>query len=105
MMKKFFDRLLGRSPGKPEPEFLTEDQIVDLILADMSESEFLMLRQMKKPQLIRFHHTVGRYIRNEYRLWDIRNPYTETEHETSPSHPDQTSQRIIEKIWERIHAA
>lgn len=96
-----------KSPSsQPRPaKYLSEDEIVNELVYGLSKQEVALLLEIPFDDLIGLHHSVGRQIRNQYKLWDCRNPYVETEHETSPSHPDQMSQRIIEKVWREIHSA
>lgn len=94
-----------KSPSsQPRPaKYLSEDEIVNELVYGLSKQEVDLLLEIPFDDLIGLHHSVGRQIRNQYKLWDCRNPYVETEHETSPSHPDQMSQRIIEKVWKKVH--
>ena len=56
-----------------------------------------------KERLIQYHHSFGRYIRNEYGLWNSTwTPEIDEEGvDCSPNHPDAISMDIIEQIWER----
>lgn len=53
-----------------------------------------------KERLIGYHTTLGRSIRNEFKLWDrewkqdIRNGVDHSE-----DHPDQISMRVIKEVW------
>jgi hypothetical protein len=57
-----------------------------------------------KTKLVMYHGTLGRTIRNEYKLWethwtpDIRDGGVDY----SPDHPDQVSMRVIGEVWERL---
>lgn len=108
-MLKWLTSFVKRKPASNG--FLTEDEIVAEMLRDLTEPEKRVLRSIKsRDALIQFHHTVGRHIRNKYRLWDRNNPLTlgsevargmsDDELAVANEHPDQTSQRIIERIWE-----
>lgn len=75
-----------------------------------------------KEGLVVYHHSIGQYIRNHFKLWEkewepeIRNKNGETivvkgkafringdmECDCSPNHPDAISSRIIEAVWERF---
>ncbi len=56
-----------------------------------------------KDKLIRFHHSLGQDIRNEFGLWDyVWEPKMEGGVDVSPDHPDAVSMRIIETVWERV---
>ena len=53
-------------------------------------------------KLIQYHDTLGRWIRNEYRLWSI--PWTPDIRDGvdySPFHPDSVSRIIIEEVWKK----
>lgn len=60
----------------------------------------------EKDDLVMYHHTLGRSIRNTFELWSIT-----WEHEIkggvdcSPNHPDQISMRVIEEVWKRARKA
>jgi hypothetical protein len=66
-----------------------------------NKKEFL---ETPKDKLVMYHSTLGRSIRNEFKLWethwtpDIRNGV-----DYSPDHPDQISMRVIEEVWERLN--
>lgn len=59
-----------------------------------------------RDKLVKYHTTLGRTIRNEFKLWDtvwladIREGV-----DCSPDHPDQVSMRVIETVWERLHSS
>ena len=51
-------------------------------------------------QLIQYHSTLGRYIRNEYKLWDYEWTSEICDGEDrSPYHPDNLSFEIIKRVW------
>jgi hypothetical protein len=72
--------------------------------ADWSEedqTEFF-LAPIHGESLIRFHHSLGRYIRNKYNLWELKwNPVLVNGVDHSPYHPDAVSQTIVEEVWKR----
>lgn len=50
--------------------------------------------------LIRYHHTLGTAIRNEFELWKFPwEPEIVAGIDVSPNHPDAISQRIIVDVW------
>ena len=85
--------------------YKTFDEIVDEIVQTMDEDSRNTLKEMKKDDLIIFHHTAGRHIRNEYGLWKPDNPlisgYETATDETK--HPDTVSMNIIKSIWEKVN--
>ncbi len=94
-------------------KYKTFDEIVDIILSEIDPASRSALLSMKKDDLIMFHHSTGRAIRNDFGLWDKENPITaqwkeeldERGVDMSPFHPDATSMRVIETVWEKVHAA
>lgn len=77
------------------------EEIVASVMSSMDEEEKVFLRNTKKEDLIQFHHTVGSWIRNEFKLWGYKfTPELVDGVDMSPNHPDAVSMRIIEKIWE-----
>lgn len=77
--------------------YLTKQQVVDDILATMTETERETWKAVPKDELIACHHTTGRAIRNHYKLWDNLNPHLEGKH------PDDYSMEIVEAVWESIN--
>lgn len=85
--------------------FLPEDDIVaDYLNYIIQRPEFHSnWIDMVEDDLILLHSSIGRYIRNKYNLWDSSNPYTRYKTEQDPSHPDNMSFSIIQKIWKILH--
>lgn len=59
-----------------------------------------------KEQLIQYHSTLGRNIRNKFKLWEndwepVLKNIGGIECDVSPNHPDAVSMRIIEAVWKR----
>lgn len=76
---------------------LSEDEIV-IDLVDTIRSTPHLLKEwheIRKQDLIRYHHSIGRDIRNHYNLWGMRI--------YSKEHPDAVSMRIMNKVWEKIN--
>ena len=50
--------------------------------------------------LVEYHHTLGRHIRNKYKLWTYKHePEIIDGVDHSPFHPDNISGKIIEEVW------
>lgn len=57
----------------------------------------------REQALVAFHHSLGRQIRNHFRLWDYPwTPDMQGHFDRSPEHPDQVSQRVIVEVWRRM---
>ena len=53
-----------------------------------------------KEKLVKYHDTLGRTIRNEFKLWETNwTPEIKNGVDYSPFHPDQISMSIIEDVW------
>jgi hypothetical protein len=84
---------------------MTEQQMIDTVFQWLvEESEIPQQQFLATPEreLVGYHHTLGRKIRNEFKLWerawtpDIRNGV-----DYSLDHPDAVSMRVIEAVWQR----
>jgi len=58
----------------------------------------IRLASLEEKELILTHHTIGRYLRNEYRLWN----YEVVDAHGSIMHPDEVSSFIIRHIWNTL---
>lgn len=59
-----------------------------------------------KENLVVYHNTLGRSIRNHFKLWETEwEPEYETsgnlKYDKSSNHPDNFSMKIIETVWDR----
>lgn len=89
----------------PSPrKYLTEDEIVLIIVSELGDDSRKTLLATTRYDLIKFHMSAGMGIRNRFGLWEEANPYTNASNPMGYDHPDQVSQRIIEKVWERVSA-
>jgi hypothetical protein len=65
-----------------------------------NKKEFL---ETPKNKLVKYHSTLGRSIRNEFKLWETEwKPDMHDGVDCSPNHPDQLSMRVIENVWDRL---
>jgi hypothetical protein len=86
----------------------TEEEIVEELFEyfnKQNENIQESFKSTKKEDLIGLHPTLGRHIRNEYKLWNrtwipLLDEYRV---DVSPDHPDAISQRIIEKLHEKVN--
>jgi hypothetical protein len=63
-------------------------------------SEFL---NTKEKDLISYHTSLGRKIRNEFKLWELNwTPEIVDGVDISQDHPDAISMRVIETIWNKF---
>ena len=79
------------------------DQVVEWLMESPVEAQTEFLN-CKKEELIQYHYTLGRSIRNEFELWLLDwKPQIEDGIDVSPTHPDAISMSIINEVWERLH--
>ena len=88
--------------GRPDEAAIAQDLLGHMPDWDvMDRREFLATA---RDELVKFHHTFGMAIRNQYGLWKF--PWEKqiedrgTPIDISPDHPDAVSERIIEKLWD-----
>lgn len=56
-----------------------------------------------KNEIYYYHSTLGRSIRNEFKLWEYMwEPEIIGGVDHSPDHPDQVSDRIMTALWEKL---
>jgi len=78
-------------------KFLSEEEIIDDLLHNViSDYEQAMISITDYDSLIRYHMTLGMFIRNKYNLWDSNNPLIINKH------PDDVSFEIIQSLWKRL---
>lgn len=87
-------------------EMLSVDEIIDDLYYGLSSSELQKIKQETEDNLIMYHSTFGRFIRNTFCLWLTGNPNVVL-NDLGDGHPDGVSMTIIRKLHERVqvHAA
>jgi len=81
--------------------YLTEEEMVRAIISTLTDEDIGAIRSMEKKDMIQYHHGVGTFIRNKFRLWDEENPLTGKGGEIS--HPDEISMRVLNGVWEEVN--
>ncbi len=83
----------------------TEYSIAVSIYKELTDEDIVILKETAFEDLIQFHNTVGRDIRNKYKLWEYKwEPLVGDDGvDYSPNHPDAISQRIIEHVWRLVN--
>lgn len=80
----------------------TLDGAVINILSLMDDESKNKVRQMAKNDLIKFHHSWGRGIRNSFGLWK-GNKELIVSSCGQYCHPDEASMKIIEAVWIKLN--
>lgn len=77
------------------------DKVIEMAKHAGDLSYFL---ETPREDLIKFHSSFGRDIRNELKLWQRTwEPEIEGHCDYSPNHPDQVSMRLIEEAWDELN--
>jgi len=75
-------------------EYWTAEQILEYMIKNLRGEDLLeILKCSKESDMMVFHHSVGRWIRNTFKLWDPKNPHLDG------MHPDEMSSEILKGIW------
>ena len=89
----------------PQHKKIIEEVHAD-ILSNWSDEDInaFFLQPFSDGSLSSYHHTLGRYIRNKYNLWNIpwepeMKEYLGCICDCSPFHPDAVSMTIIKEVW------
>ena len=70
---------------------------------EASEQARISFKDTPEDKLIRYHHSLGQDIRNEFGLWsDKWEPKIVEGVDMSEDHPDAISQKIIVEVWRRV---
>lgn len=90
----------------PQVEFQRIVGVVSNWLDEAPKNHREEFINMSKEDLIKYHHSLGRDIRNEFGLWQYAwTPQIENGFDMSPDHPDAVSMRVIETVWENSRNA
>lgn len=70
----------------------------------MSKEDLEWVKTMPEADLCSLHHSLGRFIRNTYRLWEIEwEPEIQDNVDVSPYHPDAISMEIIKIFHKKLN--
>lgn len=88
---------------------MTEEEMIEEVYGwfvheeEKFKKEFL---STSKEELILYHNSLGRKIRNELKLWEREwKPVINSNIDYAEDHPDQISHRVIVAVWERAKEA
>ena len=78
----------------------TVEEAVDVLLKKMGSDDINTIKEMPKAgEMIEFHHTLGRWVRNNFGLWQDNQALL---HACGKQHPDDASGVILEALWKKI---
>ena len=74
------------------------DEAARLVLAELKAGpDFDFFKSTDEKHLVQFHHTLGRQIRNRFRLWGGNKDLLAS---CGHGHPDEASFAIIRRAWQ-----
>jgi hypothetical protein len=88
--------------------YLAPVDIVRDVLDTFTEADRATIRKntQENSGLFTLNPTIGRHVRNKYKLWDENNPHTTIKGAqeragiiVDPKHPDNLSGCILEAVW------
>lgn len=84
----------------------TFQEMVDIVdgwlKAESAENKKLFCDTDKK-DLVLYHHTLGRSIRNHFGLWSTKwEPVLVDDVDMAEDHPDRISMNVITAVWEKV---
>lgn len=78
-------------------KYTTVQQVIDYFLADLTSDELAQLKKIN--DVIVLHHSVGRYIRNEFSLWSLDSEAAQLKADIWRLTPDNRKE-VYNKHWE-----
>lgn len=88
--------------NKQVPNSLVE--CFDTLLQVLSPEDFSWILNLRKDELCTTHHLLGRWIRNNWGLWEeVPNNLVNELKALGFQHPDDMSSSIIKEFWLRLH--
>ncbi|MBS3648887.1 hypothetical protein KEU06_09735 [Pseudaminobacter sp. 19-2017] len=93
-------------------QYPSPDEIAKHLFSELRDEEKEVIAKVESAAgMVRFHSTVGMFIRNRYRFWDADNPHTNASAAPNekgiiddPKFPDQVSHAILESVWEMVQS-
>ena len=77
----------------------TVDEAVQILLTKLSEKAKETLKNTPPEDLIKFHYSLGMYIRNQFGLWTGNEALVPSDPRSDrKAHPDSVSMLIIKKL-------
>jgi hypothetical protein len=80
------------------PETINQATIYLSNVIDDNDKQYLL--SLEENELICLHHSLGRFIRNEFKLWGGSN--LRLLKETKKIHPDDASMVILKAFWKTL---
>lgn len=85
---------------KSNPETL--DQCHEWLTKNLRPEEILEIKDTSLSGLCKYHHTMGRWIRNHWKLWEGGKLKSHME-SLGFTHPDDMSSVILDSFWSKLN--
>jgi len=85
--------------GYPEIKPDSIEKAIDILKVVLTDEQISDISQKNKDDLISYHFSIGRWIRNNFGLW---NDHSDLRNELGGGHPDDASTVLLEKLWESL---
>ncbi|MCL2713192.1 MAG: hypothetical protein FWD68_00965 [Alphaproteobacteria bacterium] len=92
----------AKPSNPPEKDPSSVEDAVARLTAKLSEKEVKVLCEIKEDELIRYHMTLGAYIRNSFGLWGRNKDLLRSACGEKYCHPDDASTVIIQHLWKSL---
>lgn len=77
------------------------DECFDLLKKELSPQDQIEILNMSKDELCRLHNNLGRFLRNNWKLWHV-GPLKDYFNNIGIYHADDMSGIIIESFWRHL---
>lgn len=83
---------------KEDGAFFTGEQIIEYMVKNMKGEDLVTILGIEsEAKMIVFHMSVGRWMRNTFKLWEAAYPHADG------MHPDDFSYELLKGIWRAVH--
>ncbi len=80
----------------------TLEECMEALSKELTPAEQITLMKCTKDDLVKYHHSLGQWIRNYWGLW-TGGPLNDSLKEMGFTHPDDSSNSIIKEFWCRLN--
>jgi len=81
------------------------EEMVEIVLGWYNEIDTTSQQEFKlcsEDDLVTYHSTLGRDIRNQFKLWVNYIPEMYSDEDGLDNHPDEISMQVIKEVWKKL---
>lgn len=82
---------------------VTVTDVVSFLVANLSEEDVRAIREIPECDMVRFHHSLGRQLRNHWGLWNEDSPLHRYCRGIGLWHADDMSSVILTSLWRQLN--